>query len=299
MADPNYGRGMRDRYDRERSFTRQQEQFDTGHRKWSDDEARFGQRGDDWRAGGYGYDGDYGYAQEDRGHQRHGGWGHNRGPSRAEEEGVPRSYWRSWRDRGGPSYGSFRGDDIGGHDFNTPQFTNRTPYPGYYGAGSRLAANRGEWRPLGAAPAGSYADDREWGGGRDDGRSWLERAGEAVSGWFSGDDDDHREERGYRGHGPSGYTRSDERIMEDACDALTQDWGVDARQISVTVSNGEVTLDGTVPSRQQKRRAEDCVDDLSGVTHVQNNLRVQQPQSWDRNSRSGDDRGHEPGSGSI
>src|SRR5690606_31698681 len=121
MADPNYGRGMRDRYDRERSFTRQQEQFDTGHRKWSDDEARFGQMGDDWRAGGYGYDGDYGYAQEDRGHQRHGGWGHNRGPSRAEEEGVPRSYWRSWRDRGGPSYGSFRGDDIGGHDFNTPQ----------------------------------------------------------------------------------------------------------------------------------------------------------------------------------
>src|SRR5690606_6672826 len=92
--------------------------------------------------------------------------------------------------------------------------------------------------------------------------------------------------------------RSDERIMEDACDALTQDWGVDARQISVTVSNGEETLDGTVPSRQQKRRAEDCVDDLSGVTHVQNNLRVQQPQSWDRNSRS-DDRGREPGSGSI
>src|SRR5690606_31698680 len=80
--------------------------------------------------------------------------------------------------------------------------TNRTPYPRYYGAGSRLAANRGEWRPLGAAPSGSYADDREWGGGRDDGRSWLERAGEAVSGWFGGDDDDHREERGYRGHGP-------------------------------------------------------------------------------------------------
>src|SRR5690606_41957621 len=148
-------------------------------------------------------------------------------------------------------------------------------------------------RHLGAASASSYADDRDRGGGRDDGGSWLERAGEEVSGWFGGDDDDRREERGYRGHGPSGYTRSDERIMEDACDALTQDWGVDARQISVTVSNGEVTLDGTVPSRQQKRRAEDCVDDLSGVTHVQNNLRVQQPQSWDRNSRR-DDRGREP-----
>ena len=72
--------------------------------------------------------------------------------------------------------------------------------------------------------------------------------------------------------------------MEDACEALTEDWGVDARQISVSVSNGEVTLDGKVPSRQQKRRAEDCVDDLSGVRNVQNNLRVEERSAWDRNN---------------
>ena len=52
----------------------------------------------------------------------------------------------------------------------------------------------------------------------------------------------------------------------------------------MTVSDGEVTLDGTVPSRQQKRRAEDCVDDVSGVRHVQNNLRVQESSAWDRNN---------------
>ena len=73
--------------------------------------------------------------------------------------------------------------------------------------------------------------------------------------------------------------------MEDACDALTEDWGVDARQISVQVTGGEVTLDGTVPSRQQKRRAEDLIDDLSGVKHVQNNLRVQDSATWNRTSR--------------
>ena len=73
--------------------------------------------------------------------------------------------------------------------------------------------------------------------------------------------------------------------MEDACDALTDDWGVDARQISVTVKAGEVTLDGTVPNRRQKRRAEDVIDDLSGVKHVQNNLRVQDSTTWDRNER--------------
>ena len=36
-----------------------------------------------------------------------------------------------------------------------------------------------------------------------------------------------------------------------------------------------MTLDGTVTSRQQKRHAEDLVEELSGVKHVQNNLRVQ------------------------
>ena len=56
---------------------------------------------------------------------------------------------------------------------------------------------------------------------------------------------------------------------------LTNDWAVDARNVRVKVENGEVTLDGTVSTRLQKRRAEDCAEDVSGVKHVQNNLRVQ------------------------
>ena len=53
------------------------------------------------------------------------------------------------------------------------------------------------------------------------------------------------------------------------------------------MQNGELTLDGTVPSREHKRRAEDCVEELSGVRHVQNNLRVRD-ESWDdtRSSQS-------------
>ena len=50
------------------------------------------------------------------------------------------------------------------------------------------------------------------------------------------------------------------------------------------MASGEVTLDGTVPSREQKRRAEDLIDSLSGVKHVQNNLRVSETSSWDRNN---------------
>ena len=78
----------------------------------------------------------------------------------------------------------------------------------------------------------------------------------------------------HRGKGPVGWQRSDERIREDANDRLTDDPRVDASNITVTVQSGEVTLNGTVPSRNEKRRAEDLAEAISGVKHVQNNLRV-------------------------
>ena len=63
-------------------------------------------------------------------------------------------------------------------------------------------------------------------------------------------------------------------MLEDACEHLTHDHGVDASDMEVTVKNGELTLDGKVNTRWEKRRAEDCVHDISGITHVQNNLRI-------------------------
>ena len=96
-----------------------------------------------------------------------------------------------------------------------------------------------------------------------------------MASWFGDEDAVHRREEDHRGRGPANYKRSDERILEDTCDRLTQDHGVDARNVQVTVQGGEVTLDGTVSDRGQKRRAEDVVHEISGVGHVQNNLRVQ------------------------
>jgi hypothetical protein len=78
----------------------------------------------------------------------------------------------------------------------------------------------------------------------------------------------------HRGRGPKGYIRSDERIREDVSDRLTDDPIVDASDIEVLVVGAEVTLNGNVDSRTAKRRAEDCADDVTGVRHVQNNLRV-------------------------
>ncbi|MXO75269.1 BON domain-containing protein [Altererythrobacter aerius] len=106
-------------------------------------------------------------------------------------------------------------------------------------------------------------------------RGFFERASDEVASWFGDEDAARRRKQDHRGNGPANYNRSDERVLEDACDRLTEDWTLDARNIQVTVHEGEVTLDGTVDSRQAKRRAEDLVEDLSGVKHVQNNLRVQ------------------------
>lgn len=83
----------------------------------------------------------------------------------------------------------------------------------------------------------------------------------------------------FRGKGPKSYRRLDSRIHEDVCDALTDDGMVDATGIEVRVSDGEVTLDGTVSSREQRRQAEDCAEQCSGVKHVQNNLRIKEASS--------------------
>lgn len=112
--------------------------------------------------------------------------------------------------------------------------------------------------------------------GRAEGRGFLDRAGDEIASWFGDEDAARRREQDYRGHGPADYTRSDERIREDANDRLTDDPRLDARRISVSVSDGEVTLNGTVGTREAKRRAEDMVDRVSGVRHVQNNLRIEQ-----------------------
>lgn len=123
--------------------------------------------------------------------------------------------------------------------------------------------------------SGIYARDRggdradDW--GRDQGRAFGHSHG---TGREQGREPGAEPSGQYRGKGPKGYTRSDERIREDLCDKLSDEGELDASDISVSVAGGEVTLDGHVPDRQAKRRAEDIADRCSGVSHVQNNLRV-------------------------
>jgi hypothetical protein len=80
----------------------------------------------------------------------------------------------------------------------------------------------------------------------------------------------------YTGIGPRGYRRSDERILEDVNDRLTQHAQIDASQIEVEVQEGEVTLKGTVQDRRMKRMVEANVDMIPGVIDVHNRLRLKE-----------------------
>ena len=88
----------------------------------------------------------------------------------------------------------------------------------------------------------------------------------------------------HRGKGPRNYSRSDDRIKEDINDRLSDDPFVDASEIEVTVSNGEVTLTGSVDDRSNKRRAEDLAEAVSGVKNVENRIRVTSTSSSSRTS---------------
>lgn len=86
--------------------------------------------------------------------------------------------------------------------------------------------------------------------------------------------------RGYAGdierdrQGPRGYTRSDERIREFICERLAQHRQLDVSDVSVAVSDGCVTLEGTVPERHMKHVIEDTADHCWGVKDVENHIRV-------------------------
>jgi osmotically-inducible protein OsmY len=154
-----------------------------------------------------------------------------------------------------------------------------------YGRMSGGYGDRGRWDRV-----GDWDRSRERRGFRDTDydrdRNWWDRTRDEVSSWF-GDDDaerrrimDERRSETYRGRGPRDYHRSDERIREDVCDRLSDDPFIDASDIEVKVEGTEVVLSGTVHNRDEKRRAEDMIESISGVTNVQNKLKV----SHDRDS---------------
>jgi hypothetical protein len=234
-----YGRGEYGADDYERDgydgVRRQERSFDPYEVR---DQRVFGERerGVDYTSARYGAGGYYGYGGAPEGGRYYG----DAGRRIHRDEYRPHSITEGgalWSDRGG--YGASRYDG----DRGRREHAYRIAY--------------GDHHP---EHKGRYEED--------DRRSFWERAGDRMAAWFGEGDPKHR------GRGPASYKRTDERISEEANELLTEDPWLDASGIEIAVSGGEVTLNGTVSEREAKHRAERLIEDMSGVTHVQNNLRV-------------------------
>lgn len=179
--------------------------------------------------------------------------------------------YRMDRDYGPGSRGSWSGGSGGfgsGGMGSRGSFGSGSDGSGTYGTSSESGHGSG----YGYGSSGYGTSQGRQGGQQ---RGFWDRASDEVSSWFGDDQARRRREMDeHRGRGPKGYTRSDERIREDVNDRFTDDGWLDASDIEVQVSSSEVTLTGQVNSREEKRRAEDIAEAISGVKHVQNNLRV-------------------------
>lgn len=280
--------------DRWRDDDRQGWGEDRGYRSGSSrsdyGQGRYGERERSHYGRGYGSDlgrdPDRFSQSQDYGRQGHGG-GYSSGYSGDYGRGYDRDQTRGYgygRDQNYSSYGqgssdygrSSSGYGQSSSDYGRGYSDYGQGYAGYGQSYSGFGQGRDDDRQRGYGGG-------DWRGGLDSDRNWWDRTRDQFRAW-GGDDDARRrreqdEMQENRGRGPRGYTRSDERIREDVSDRLSDDWRVDASEIEVKVDGGEVTLSGTVNSRDDKRRAEDIAEQCSGVKHVQNNLRVQDRRS--------------------
>ena len=78
----------------------------------------------------------------------------------------------------------------------------------------------------------------------------------------------------FAGRAPKGYRRKDEQIREDVCELLAGHGDLDASEIEVEVTDGDVFLRGSVRSRWAKLYAEDLAASARGVRDVMNHLRI-------------------------
>jgi hypothetical protein len=73
---------------------------------------------------------------------------------------------------------------------------------------------------------------------------------------------------------PSESERTARAIQQEVCERLSADPGLDATRVFVSVSDGEVILEGEVADRRAGEQAEELARLVAGVTRVHNQLDV-------------------------
>jgi osmotically-inducible protein OsmY len=155
---------------------------------------------------------------------------------------------------------SRRADDYGQADYSTDFVYDRDGGRAY----RRYSAEERDYRR--AEPSSEAARRAERAAERDEdlgerNRSWKDRAGAFFGGRDQGDAVGRR-------RGPS-----DRVLWAVIVERLEDERGLDLRDVEVLVDDCDVTLNGTVRRKEDKRRIEDIAD-IEGVRNVQNNLRL-------------------------
>jgi osmotically-inducible protein OsmY len=182
---------------------------------------------------------------------------------------------RFWPERGRQQIGrggAYEGDrrygqggyreETGYREYDDLEWTNEEPGEQYFGTGSHYGGGFGTAPSSRASSAGTsgapgYAHEGAW----SDPADWTP------------EDSSNVESISYRGRGPKGYLRSDERLRETICEGLTDDPRIDASDIEVEVKDQAVTLRGSVDDRRTKYAVEELVAGC-GVRDIENQLRV-------------------------
>jgi hypothetical protein len=230
-------------------------------------ENRYDTRGDEYSDYGPGYSTANDFPGEERAHGRlqrsrqrgqYGGYD-ERDYGRSREMHRRSEYPETYRSGMSGYMSEHVGDDSGRRDYNQNPGEGNL-YGNRYGSQGSRPGNDRRWADRG------YMSEDDYDRGSPFYRANTDYRRSNRSEW--------REEGRHRGKGPRNYRRTDSRIQEDINERLTDDPLVDASEVDVAVQNGEVTLTGTVDDREAKRRAEDIAESVSGVTHVENRMRV-------------------------
>ena len=78
----------------------------------------------------------------------------------------------------------------------------------------------------------------------------------------------------HAGQAPANYDRPDHLVEQEVKERLTQDAFLDPSNMTVSVSNGGVLLEGFVAQLADKERAEAAALSVHGARTCQNNLRL-------------------------
>jgi osmotically-inducible protein OsmY len=261
------GHPYEERQGRPNTWREGQHEREQAESDWRGQEYRSAGRDERWRERGAGSENDY-YSAREGGNVGRGYYSSGRDYSGEREQYPERQAERYSGDQARRDERNYRG-------YYQEQVWTRDPRSGNlygYEYSTRVDPRRFN--------AGDESTDRWRSGANEQNRRFdIDRGWRGTGGYHTGDQGTSGYGNTTRGHsqfgkGPKGYVRSDERIREDVCDRLSDDDEVDAGDITVTVKNAEVILEGTVIDRRTKHRAEDIAESVSGAKEVTNHLRA-------------------------